>query len=82
MTEIPTALAGALLGGALVFAAAHLRAERAADRAAPDRRRCPDERGRRAAAVPRQITDDKRLMRNYPEQPPVIPHSIDNYQLT
>jgi len=21
-------------------------------------------------------------MRNYPEQPPIIPHSIDNYQLT
>ncbi|MGN6286799.1 MAG: nitrate reductase cytochrome c-type subunit [Afipia sp.] len=30
----------------------------------------------------RPITDDKRVMRNYPEQPPVIPHSIDNYQLT
>ena len=24
----------------------------------------------------------EREMRNYPEQPPVIPHSIDNYQLT
>jgi cytochrome c-type protein NapB len=30
----------------------------------------------------RPITDDQRVMRNYPEQPPVIPHSIDNYQLT
>lgn len=30
----------------------------------------------------RPITNDKRVMRNYPEQPPVIPHSIDNYQLT
>jgi nitrate reductase (cytochrome), electron transfer subunit len=30
----------------------------------------------------RPITDDKRRMRNYPEQPPVIPHSIDGYQLT
>lgn len=30
----------------------------------------------------RPITDDKRVMRNYPEQPPVIPHSIDGYQLT
>lgn len=35
-----------------------------------------------APALPRAITDDKRVMRNYPEQPPVIPHSIDNYQLT
>jgi cytochrome c-type protein NapB len=30
----------------------------------------------------RPITDDKRVMRNYPEQSPVIPHSIDGYQLT
>lgn len=30
----------------------------------------------------RPITNDKRVMRNYPEQPPIIPHSIDNYQLT
>ena len=28
------------------------------------------------------ITDEKRKMRNYPEQPPVIPHSIDGYQLS
>ncbi len=32
--------------------------------------------------IARPITDDRRVMRNYPEQPPVIPHSIDNYQLT
>lgn len=32
--------------------------------------------------IARAITDDRRVMRNYPEQPPVIPHSIDNYQLT
>lgn len=24
----------------------------------------------------------KRKMRNYPEQPPIIPHSIDGYQLS
>ena len=39
------------------------------------------------AAVPtppfaRPIVDDVKRMRNYPEQPPVIPHSIDGYQLT
>lgn len=28
------------------------------------------------------IVDDQRRMRNYPEQPPVIPHSIDGYQIT
>lgn len=35
-----------------------------------------------AAPLPRPITNDKRVMRNYPEQPPVIPHSTENYQLT
>jgi cytochrome c-type protein NapB len=30
----------------------------------------------------RPVIDDKRLMRNYPEQPPIIPHSIEKYQLT
>ncbi|MGA0530789.1 nitrate reductase cytochrome c-type subunit [Hansschlegelia sp. KR7-227] len=30
----------------------------------------------------RPVIDDVRRMRNYPEQPPVIPHSIDGYQLT
>jgi cytochrome c-type protein NapB len=35
-----------------------------------------------APALARPVVDDKRLMRNYPEQPPIIPHSIDNYQLT
>lgn len=35
-----------------------------------------------APALARPITDDKRVMRNYPEQPPVIPHSVENYQLT
>lgn len=34
------------------------------------------------APLGRPITDDVRRMRNYPEQPPVIPHSIDGYQLT
>ena len=28
------------------------------------------------------IVDDVKRMRNYPEQPPIIPHSIDGYQLT
>ena len=35
-----------------------------------------------APPLARPITDDKRMMRNYPEQPPIIPHSIDGYQLT
>jgi cytochrome c-type protein NapB len=35
-----------------------------------------------APPVPRTITDEVRRARNYPEQPPVIPHSIDGYQIT
>jgi cytochrome c-type protein NapB len=35
-----------------------------------------------APPLAKPVTDDKRVMRNYPEQPPVIPHSIANYQLT
>ncbi|MGW9330361.1 nitrate reductase cytochrome c-type subunit [Bosea sp. NPDC055594] len=33
-------------------------------------------------ALGRPVVDDVRRMRNYPEQPPVIPHAIDGYQLT
>lgn len=35
-----------------------------------------------APPVPKWVTDDVRKMRNYPDQPPVIPHSIEGYQLT
>ncbi len=36
----------------------------------------------KAPPVPPMVTNDVRQMRNYPEQPPVIPHAIDGYQLT
>ena len=29
-----------------------------------------------------QINDDRRQVRNYPEQPPVIPHSVRGYEIT
>ncbi len=35
-----------------------------------------------APPIPRWVTDDVRLMRQYPEQPPIIPHSIEGYQLS
>ena len=35
-----------------------------------------------ANPVPRWTVDDIRQMRAYPEQPPVIPHSIEGYQLS
>jgi len=36
----------------------------------------------RIPPLDRPVVDDVRRMRNYPEQPPIIPHSIDGYQLT
>ena len=35
-----------------------------------------------APPIAPDVNDDQRQMRNYPEQPPVIPHAIDGYQLT
>ncbi|MEQ8356030.1 MAG: nitrate reductase cytochrome c-type subunit [Kiloniellaceae bacterium] len=35
-----------------------------------------------APPLAKPVTDDIRKMRNYPEQPPVIPHSISGYQLS
>ncbi len=35
-----------------------------------------------ADPLPRWVADDRRVMRAYPEQPPVIPHSIEGYQLS
>jgi cytochrome c-type protein NapB len=34
-----------------------------------------------APPLRRQVADDIRQQRNYPDQPPVIPHSIQNYQI-
>ncbi len=35
-----------------------------------------------APSLAEPVTDVGRQMRNYPEQPPVIPHDIEGYQLT
>jgi cytochrome c-type protein NapB len=79
-------VAGALLGGVLVFACGAIYAQNAPPNppkivprvtgAASPMADVP------APPLARPVIDDKRLMRNYPEQPPIIPHSIDNYQLT
>ena len=34
-----------------------------------------------APAIPADVTDDRRVARNYPEQPPVIPHNVRDYQI-
>lgn len=36
----------------------------------------------KAEPMPKWVVDDLRKMRAYPDQPPVIPHSIEGYQLT
>ena len=77
-----SSFAGALLGGMLVFAGGAIYAQNAPQivprvtGAATPMGDVP------APALARPVIDDKRLMRNYPEQPPIIPHSIENYQLT
>jgi nitrate reductase (cytochrome), electron transfer subunit len=35
-----------------------------------------------AAPLPKWIIDDQRRMRAYPDQPPIIPHSIEGYELS
>lgn len=35
-----------------------------------------------AEPTPKWVADDVRRMRAYPEQPPIIPHSIEGYQLS
>lgn len=34
-----------------------------------------------APDIPKVVNSDVRQVRNYPEQPPVIPHKIDGYQI-
>ena len=76
------ALAGALLAGVLILAGGALYAQ-TAPQIVPrltGTQMPMDDHG--ADPFARPIVDDKRVMRNYPEQPPVIPHAIENYQLT
>lgn len=35
-----------------------------------------------AVPIAREVNDDVRRIRNYPEQPPVIPHSIRGYEIS
>ncbi|QDY68650.1 nitrate reductase cytochrome c-type subunit [Qingshengfaniella alkalisoli] len=41
----------------------------------------PLDQDAQAAQIPEVVNSDVRQVRNYPEQPPVIPHQIDNYQI-
>jgi cytochrome c-type protein NapB len=82
LSALRAAVGGAALAGAVVFAVGSLSAQsvpnivpRVTGGALP-MQEIP------APALARPVTDDKRKMRNYPEQPPIIPHSIDGYQLS
>jgi cytochrome c-type protein NapB len=76
------AIAGALAGGALVFVCGAIYAQTAPQIVPRLTGESSPMTNDPASPLARPIIDDKRVMRNYPEQPPVIPHSIDNYQLT
>jgi cytochrome c-type protein NapB len=82
LSALARSLLGALLSGSFILLAGAIYAQNAPEIV-------PRLTGNPApmseAAIPpvaRPIINDKRVMRNYPEQPPIIPHSIDNYQLT
>ena len=82
LSALRSAAGVAALGGVLVFAAGAFSADGIPD-IVP--RLTGGAQPMQEISVPplaRPITDDKRKMRNYPEQPPVIPHSIDGYQLS
>ncbi|OCK57652.1 nitrate reductase cytochrome c-type subunit [Bradyrhizobium sp. LMTR 3] len=75
-------LAGALLGGVLAFACGAIYAQ-TVPRVVPRVTGATAPMGDvPAPPLGRPVVDDKRVMRNYPEQPPIIPHAIENYQLT
>jgi cytochrome c-type protein NapB len=82
LSAVALAIAGAVLGGSLVLVAGAFSAENAPEIVPRVTGGSQPMEEIPAPALARPITDDKRVMRNYPEQPPVIPHSIDNYQLT
>lgn len=82
MKGLSSALAGVVFGGSLIFAAVALSADgtpQIVPRLTGGGQPMSDNQ---APPLSRPITDDVRKMRNYPEQPPIIPHSIENYQLT
>lgn len=73
---------GQLLAGAVLLAATLL-VTAALAQFVPELNGYPDPMGEEEIGpIPRWVTDDVRQMRAYPEQPPVIPHSIEGYQLS
>ena len=72
-----------LLAGVLIFAVGVIHAQTSPPQIVPRVTGATSPMGEiPAPPLARPVIDDKRIMRNYPEQPPVIPHAIENYQLT
>lgn len=77
------AVSGLALCGVFVLTAAAFSAAGGAPDIVPRLTGAADPMGDiKTPPLDRPVIDDVRRMRNYPEQPPVIPHSIDGYQLT
>lgn len=76
-------LLGAVLGVFVVYATGAFSAEDTALKIVPRLTGEVDPMSDvKTPSLDRTIVDDVRRMRNYPEQPPIIPHSIEGYQLT
>jgi cytochrome c-type protein NapB len=71
-------LAAVALGGSLLFASIAVALTDVPRLTGPN----PPMATTETPPLDQPITDDVRRMRAYPEQPPVIPHSIEGYQLT
>ena len=82
LSVIRLAIAGAALGGSLVVVVGAFSAENVPEIVPRVTGSAQPMAENPTPPLARPVTDDVRKMRNYPEQPPVIPHSIDNYQLT
>jgi cytochrome c-type protein NapB len=82
LIDLRAAIAGVLVSGTLAFACGAIYAQTAPKIVPPLTGEATPMTNDPAPLFARPVTDDKRVMRNYPEQPPVIPHSIENYQLT
>ncbi|MQX16076.1 nitrate reductase [Sinorhizobium terangae] len=81
MMRSPVWMFGALL--ALLFVSSAAIAQMAPEERVPELSGPPQEMTEPGAPpIPKWVVDDVRKERNYPDQPPVIPHSIEGYQLS
>lgn len=74
-------LAAALLAGAAISVAAAQGLEGGLDPTHPLTGPTPLPKITQADPMPPEIVDDIRQRRSYPEQPPVIPHAIRDYEI-